>query len=242
MDLTISFITQNWMNVLALSWFALCFRGYMYYAKKKSYTTPCLASTLHMYRKQWMLEVLDRDARIADTSAIANLERSVSFFASTTMLILAGLMTILGASEKAIEVVSDIPFAVESHRQEWELKVLVLIVLFVYAFFKFTWSLRQYGFVSVMIGGAPAPEKHLSDQEKQEHATRMARMASEAANNFNLGLRTYYFSMAVLGWFINPILFMCLSAMVTFILYRREFRSTTLKTLTMSQKVKMLKE
>ncbi|WP_028469206.1 DUF599 domain-containing protein [Neptunomonas japonica] len=229
-----AFLIQNWLNLTALTWFLLCFRGYMYYAKSKSFTTPCLASVLHLYRQEWMLRLMERDVRIADTSVIANLERSVSFFASTTMLILAGLMTVLGSTEKAIGLVADIPFAVLATRQEWELKILLLIVLFVYAFFKFTWSLRQYGFASVMIGGAPSPEENASQQIKQATAERIAKMTSKAANNFNTGLRTFYFSQAVLGWFINPILFMGLATFIAYILYRREFNSSTLHILMMS--------
>lgn len=234
MNALVAFIDQHWLNLVALSWFLLCFKGYMYYAKKKSYTTPCLASVLHMYRHQWMQRVLERENRISDTSAIANLERSVSFFASTTMLILAGLMTVMGSTDKVMDVIADIPFATSATRIEWELKILLLIVLFVFAFFKFTWSLRQYGFVSVMIGGAPMPTEVCTEQEKIANAARMAKMTSMAANNFNIGLRTFYFSQAVLGWFINPILFMGLSALVAFILYRREFSSSTLKTLMMT--------
>ncbi|WP_299179376.1 DUF599 family protein [uncultured Neptuniibacter sp.] len=230
----IPFLQDNWLNLLALVWFLLCFKGYMYYSRKRSYDTACLASMLHMYRKEWMLRMLTRDVRIADTTAIANLERGVSFFASTTMLILAGLMTILGSTQQAIDVVADIPFAFPATRGEWELKILLMISLFVYAFFKFTWSLRQYGFVSIMIGGAPLPEEHVSQQQADAHANRVAKMTSMAANNFNLGLRTYYFCMAILGWFINPWIFMILTAGVVYILYRREFKSSTLKTLMMS--------
>ncbi|WP_415901615.1 DUF599 domain-containing protein [Neptuniibacter sp. QD29_5] len=228
------FVMDNWLNLLALVWFLICFKGYMYYARKRSYETPCLASVLHMYRKEWMTRMLTRDVRIADTTAIANLERSVSFFASTTMLILAGLMTILGSTQQAIDVVADIPFTFHATRAEWELKILLLITLFVYAFFKFTWSLRQYGFVSIMIGGAPGPEEHISQQQADAHSNRIAKMTSMAANSFNLGLRTYYFCMAILGWFINPWIFMGLTAGVVFVLYRREFKSSTLKTLMMS--------
>lgn len=228
------FIETNALNLIALLWFLLCFKGYMFYARKRSYDTPCLASVLHMYRKEWMARMLTRGTRIADTTAIANLERSVSFFASTTMLILAGLMTVLGSTQQAIDVVADIPFAYPATRGEWELKILLMIVLFVYAFFKFTWSLRQYGFVSIMIGGGPTPEEHVSPAKAEAHANRIAKMTSMAANNFNLGLRTYYFCLAVLGWFLNPWIFMVLSAGVVFILYRREFKSSTLKTLMMS--------
>ncbi|WP_067863687.1 DUF599 domain-containing protein [Neptuniibacter marinus] len=228
------FFQDNWLNIIALIWFLVCFKGYMHYARKKSYETPCLASLLHMYRKEWMLRMLTREVRIADTTAIANLERGVSFFASTTMLIVAGLMTVLGSTQQVIDVVSDIPFASKATSAEWELKILLMIILFVYAFFKFTWSLRQYGFVSIMVGGAPLPEEHVSEQQTEAHANRIAKMTSMAANNFNVGLRTYYFCLAILGWFINPWLFMALSAGVVYVLYRREFKSSTLKTLMMS--------
>lgn len=227
-------VQDNWLNTLALGWFLLCFRGYMYYSAYKSRTTPCLVSMLHLYRTEWMQRMLAREVRIADTTAIANLERSVAFFASTTILVLAGLMTVMSSAEKAINLVEDLPFVMVATRQEWELKLLLLVILFIYAFFKFTWSLRQYGFVSVMIGGAPLPAENPSAAQQRAHAERIAKMASMAAHNFNLGLRTYYFSISVLGWFINPWLFMLLTFTVVVVLYRREFTSSTLQTLMMS--------
>ena len=46
------------------------------------------------------------------------------------MLILAGLMTIIGSTEKAIGLVADIPFVSQASRAEWELKLMVLICCF----------------------------------------------------------------------------------------------------------------
>jgi uncharacterized membrane protein len=236
-DVVLQFISAQQTNLLALCWFLLCFRGYMTYARVRGHTTPCLSSVMHLYRLEWMRHMLMRENRVPDTTAIANLERTVAFFASTTILILAGLMTLLNVSDAAMNIVQDIPFAYPLTSGEWELKLLLLILLFVYSFFKFTWSLRQYGFASVMMGGAPLPSESLSEQRLQAHAARIAEMTSLAANNFNIGLRTYYFCVAVLGWFINPWLFMLLSGIVVFVLYRREFVSTALQTMMMSIEV-----
>ncbi|MEH6578220.1 MAG: DUF599 family protein [Amphritea sp.] len=230
-----NFIIANGLNILAIAWFLTCFNAYNIYSKRRARDAHCLASVMHNYRLEWMRRMMTRDVRIADTTAISNLERSVSFFASSTMLILAGLMTVLGSTEKAIDVVGDIPFAMHATKAEWELKLVLLIALFIFAFFKFTWSLRQYGFTSVMLGGAPMPDDEISDSESNAHVNRLAIMSSLAANNFNLGLRTYYFSMAVLGWFINPWLFMVLTVGVVIILYRREFKSSTLLQLVSSR-------
>lgn len=231
------FLLDNWLNFIALIWFLVCFNGYMYYARTQSYTTPCLASVLHIYRTEWMRRMLTRDNRIADATVISNLERSVSFFASTTILVMAGILTVMSSTDQVINLIKDLPFAMPATRKEWELKLLVMLLLFVYAFFKFTWSLRQYGFASVMIGGAPLPDEGLSVRELEAHAARVAKMSSMAANSFNLGLRSYYFSIAVLSWTINPWLFMILSAIIVFVLYRREFRSSTLNTLMMSSEL-----
>jgi len=50
-----------------------------------------------------------------------------------------------------------------------------------------------------------------------------------AANQFNFGLRSYYFGMTMLAWFVSPWLFMLMSAGVVFVLYRREFHSDVLE-------------
>ncbi len=44
----------------------------------------------------------------------------------------------------------------------------------------------------------------------------------------NFGLRSYYFGMAMLTWFISPWLFMVMSVGVVLVLYRREFHSDVL--------------
>ncbi len=219
---------DNGLDLIALLFFLACFKGYLYYTSRKSTSTPCLAFAMHRFRKQWIRVALKRENRIADTNIVANLERNVSFFASTSILVLAGLLTLLTSSESVMSMLSDIPFSDDSSRGEWEVKVLLLVLMFIYAFFKFTWALRQFGLVSVMIGGAPEPVDHPSAAETRRHVDSITRMASKASGNFNSGLRTYYFSMAALAWFVNAWFFMALSALVVLVLYRREFKSDTL--------------
>src|SRR5690606_6788833 len=97
-----------------------------------------------------------------------------------------------------ITMLSDIPFSDQSSRGEWETKILLLIVLFVYAFFKFTWSLRQYGLLMIMIGAAPEMLANPTQEELDRHIEAISKMSSKAHGNFNNGLRTYYFAMAVI--------------------------------------------
>jgi len=52
-----------------------------------------------------------------------------------------------------------------------------------------------------------------------------------AAETFNDGLRSYYFSFAVMGWFFSPIAFVVTTLLIVAILYNREFQSDVLDVL-----------
>ena len=150
-----NFIQSNLNNLLAVAWFALCWGGYTRYAIWKGRDTACLASVLHLYREDWMRRMLLRDNRIADASVIGNLERNASFFASSTLIILAGILTVLGASDRALSLLADLPLVQQTSQGMSEIKLLCLAMVFVYAFFTFSWCMRQYNFAAVLVGSAP---------------------------------------------------------------------------------------
>ena len=139
-----SFILSNLTNLLAAFWFVLCWGGYTRYATWKGRDTACLASVMHLYREDWMRRMLLRDNRIADASVIGNLERNASFFASSTLIILAGILTVLGASDRALSLLADLPLVQQASQSMSEIKLLCLAIVFVYAFFTFSWCMRQY--------------------------------------------------------------------------------------------------
>ncbi len=216
-------------HLIAVLWFILCWVGYTRYADWRGRDTACLASVMHLYRQDWMQRLLVRENRIADANVIGNLERNASFFASSTLIILAGILTALGASDRAVSLLADLPFAQPVSRGLSEIKLLCLAVVFVYAFFTFSWCMRQYNFAAVLVASAPmVGERNVSDQERRAFAERAARVLSMAANQFNFGLRAYYFGMATLAWFVHPWFFMLVTTGVVLILYRREFHSDVL--------------
>ena len=224
-----------WLDWLALIVLLILWVGYTFYARKKGATTPCLASVLGLYRKDWMLRLLGRDNRVTDASLLANLRAGVSFFASTSILVIAGLMTGVAASEKAVGVLSTIPFAANTSVELLEIKLFVLIVIFVYSFFEFTWSHRLYNFSCVVVGSAPLAEDIASrPKDKQRFAERASQLMTSGAYHFNLGLRAYYFAMATMTWFISPWLLIFSTMLVVSILYRREFHSNVLMILSLS--------
>lgn len=234
----------EWLQFSVLDWVAcfvfLCsWIGYTRYAIHKSRTTPTLSSVLHSHREQWMLNAVSvvRAETARDIISVGIFERSVAFFASTTILILAGLLTVLGSSEKVASVLASLHFVSDAVAEQIQLKIVLIILLFVHAFFKFCWSMRCYGFLATMLGAVPTEFLKVADGEQnlttemQAWSKRAAAIMTSAAHHFNLGLRAYYFALAVLAWFVHPLLFILANITVVAVLYRRDFKSYVLENL-----------
>ncbi|EWY37511.1 membrane protein [Skermanella stibiiresistens SB22] len=180
---------------------------------------------LKLLRGEWMRRMLERENRIMDTALVGHTIHSVTFFASTSMLILAGLVGLLGSVEAAHGMLSQFSFASPVTREFFELKILLLFGIFIFGFLKFTWAIRQYNYCCAMMGSAPiAP---LAPDDLDAYAKEIGHVLTLAGASFNGGLRAYYFALAALTWFVGPYPFMFATLWVILVLLRRQFVSRT---------------
>lgn len=224
------------LDIIAFVFFILAWIGYTTFARRKAKTTNCIARCLHQHRIHWMYELITRDIRVGEAALLANLERNIAFFASSTLLVLAGVLTLFAQVEKLEGVISTLPYAEMPNHLAIQLKLTLLACIFVISFFQFTWSMRQYGFLNVMIGAAPIDEAG-TNKNLQLYAKQMAIVQDQAAHSYNYGLRSYYFSLAVLFWFFHPLIFIAASLFVVYTLYIREFKSKAVKAITEAQQL-----
>jgi uncharacterized membrane protein len=217
---------------LAVAFFITGWWGYVWFARRRATRQPSILASTNHIRWQWMMQVTWRENRIVDAAVVQNLSTSPSFFASTTILIIGGLMAVLGTGDKATELVQDLPFAARTSALVFDLKLILMTAVFVHAFFRFTWSMRQYTFGALMVAAAPDRDLFAAGAlSREDYAARAGKVVSMAAETFNDGLRACYFAFAVLGWFLSPLLFAAGTLIVVWVLYRREFRSDVLATL-----------
>ena len=188
-----------WLDMLALLWFAVWWSFYVWYSDYRKSRQPALRRETDRFVRDWIARMVERDNRMLDVNVMRNLTRSSQFFASTTMLILGALVALMGYAEKAAGVLAELPFSQHVPERVWELKILLLVLIFVYAFFKFSWSIRQFGLCSILIGATGKPP---ADAEQYAtHIDRIALIVNFANSNFYSGLRSYYFGVAALAWF-----------------------------------------
>jgi uncharacterized membrane protein len=220
---------QDWA---AIVWFFGAWLVYAIFARQQTAEHKSLLALTNKYRREWMIQVTAREVRVVDGVVLQNLSTSPSFFASTTILIIGGLLAVLGTTDKAAELVREIPFAARTSALVFDIKLLLLIGVFIYAFFRFSWSLRQYTFGALMVASAPDYRVfERGEASRDEFAERAGRLVGMAAETFNDGVRAYYMAFAVIGWFFSPLAFAIATAVVVFVLYQREFHSEVLEVL-----------
>ena len=233
MEMTFKVLTLlPWIDWAAVVIFFGSWAGYAHFARQRADSHRSVLGATNAVRREWMLQATYREVRVIDGVVIQNLSTSPSFFASTTILIIGGLLAVLG-TDKANELVRDLPFAARTTTLIFDLKLILLLGIFVYVFFRFTWSMRQYTFGALLVAAAPEAARFISEGlSREEFADKAGRIVGLAAETFNDGLRGYYFAFAAIGWFFSPAVFMSATLGVVYILYRREYRSEVLSVLT----------
>lgn len=227
--------TLPWTDWLALLLFFAGWAGYVQFARQRALRRPSVLALTNRERRRWMLRTTLRDNRVVDGVVVQSLSASPQFFASTTILIIGGLLAALSASDQASSVVAEIPFAARTSVLVFDMKLVLLASIFVFAFFRFTWSLRQYTFGALLVAAAPEPahfrENDPDGHEREAFANRAGRVMGLAAESFNDGLRAYYMAFAATAWFFSPWAMVAATALVVGVLFQREFRSDVLAVL-----------
>lgn len=182
---------------------------------------PSVSRIMADYRRQWMVQMITREPRIFDAQTIATLRQGTSFFASTSMIAIGGVMALIGNADNLTDVAQDITL-VAHPPVVWEIKLLLVVIFLTNAFLKFVWSNRLFGYCSVLMAAVPNDPKH-------PNAPLIAHKAGEvnitAARSFNRGLRAVYFALASLCWLGGATLLLAGAFLTLIVIWRREFAS-----------------
>ena len=211
------------VDALVLAWFFLCWLGYPRLVTLIARRRSSIDLDMLAIRRVWMDGLLHRDFRVPDTMLMGQIIQSVSFFASGTIIVVAALVGALARTDSLTAFSEGVALGVPPSSASIRLVLLALLAIFIYAFFKFTWTIRQYNYCVAMIGAAPMPpiepERHIRLAEA------MGRSLTSASMNFNAGLRCYYFAFAALAWFLHPLLVLMTTILTMVMLIRRQFYS-----------------
>ncbi|MAS45089.1 MAG: hypothetical protein CML46_16455 [Rhodobacteraceae bacterium] len=214
----------SWTDIAALALFLVAWNGMTWLIERPT-GPPSVQRIMAGHRIRWMEAMLEREPRIMDANLLTALRAGASFFASGAMIAIGGVVAMMGQAERLATVARDLRLDTEMSRAGWEAKLLILALVLASAFAKFVWAHRLFGYCAVLMG-AVGPKGSTTDADRSL-ARKAALINITAAKNFNRGLRTVYFAIAMLTWLLGglPLILATLATAAT--LYRREFRSSS---------------
>ncbi|ODT65538.1 MAG: hypothetical protein ABS75_31355 [Pelagibacterium sp. SCN 63-23] len=185
---------------------------------------PSLSVIMNMQRRRWVANAARRESPF-DAILSGNIMGSVSFLASTSVLLVLAVFAVYGQLPTLMEALDSLSFERTYSVLDVQIHLAVLLTMFVLAFFAFTLSLRQFNHFCIMLG-ALDHDRVTTDEEIEA----IARMNALGAKNFNSGIRAYYFSIPTVAWFISEWVGVAVCLATILVLAHREFFSSAHRT------------
>src|SRR5450755_4107380 len=212
------------VDILAVGFFILEWTVYAVTLEHSAYGQDSLSARMHVYREVWIRRMLEREARMVDTQIMGSLQNGTAFFASTSLLAVGGGLALLRSTNEALTVLGALPIDLTPSPALWEIKCVGLILIFIYAFFKFSWAYRLFNYVAILLGAMP-PARERDTPEAEAHVMRTTLVFESAGRHFNRGQRSFFFALGYLGWFVSPWVLFVTTALVVIVTWRRQFAS-----------------
>jgi len=181
---------------------------------------PSLSVIMSMQRRRWVANATRRESPL-DAILSANLMSSVSFLASTSVLLVLAIFAAIGQISSVIEALNGVGMGIDYTPSDLRIHFVVMLTIFTLSFFAFTLALRQFNHFCIMIGAMDH-----TGRVTEPEIDAIAQLNTLAAKNFNNGIRAYYFSVATVAWFASPWLAIVASLVTVAFLIHREFFSS----------------
>lgn len=198
----------------------LCWFAYNYGVPLVEKRRPSLSVIMSMQRRRWVANATRRESPL-DAILSANIMGSVSFLASTSVLLILAVFAAMGQVSSVMEALESVGMTTNYTPADLQLHFVVMLAIFVLSFFAFTLALRQFNHFCIMIGAMDH-----TGQVTEAEIDAIAQLNAMAAKNFNNGIRAYYFSVATVAWFASPWLAIIASIVTVGFLIHREFFSS----------------
>src|ERR1700675_3559312 len=148
-----------WVDIAAVGFFVMEWTVYAFTLERTAYGRDSLSARMHIYREVWIRNLLHRETRMVDMQIMASLQNGTAFFASSSLIAIGGGLALLRTTNDALAVLGALPIDLSPSPALWEVKCVGLILIFTYAFFKFSWAYRLFNYVAILLGAMP-PASH----------------------------------------------------------------------------------
>jgi uncharacterized membrane protein len=208
------------MTLFATLFPLICWFAYNYGVPLLERRRPSLSVIMSMQRRRWVANAVHRDTPL-DAILAGNLMGSVSFLASTSVLLVLAVFTAFGNLTALTDTLTTVGLKASYSTHDVQIHLFATLSIFVLSFFAFTLALRQFNHFCILLGAI----EH-SEYVARDEIDGIARLNTLAAKNFNNGIRAYYFAVPMVAWFASEWLAIAATVLTVGFMIHREFFST----------------
>lgn len=161
----------------------LCYVAYNVIVPQVEKLRPSLSVIMNMQRRRWVANAALRESPF-DAILSGNIMGSVSFLASTAVLLILAVFAVFGQVPALMDALNSLSLDRTYTTLDVQLHLVIMLTMFVLAFFAFTLSLRQFNHFCIMLGAIDH-----SAPTSDEEINAITRMNALGAKNFNSGIR-----------------------------------------------------
>jgi uncharacterized membrane protein len=213
----------DWLDAIAVAVFLATWLWLGWRIGHPSAARPSVTVLMSDYRLQWMEVMVTRQPRIFDAQIMMSLRQSTSFFASTCLLAMGGLLALIGNVDLLGGIAMRLT-SIEFSNSVLQTKLFLSLFMLGNAFLKFVWSNRVFGYCSVVMGAVPDDP---DNPQSMPLALKAGKLNGRAAMNFNAGLRSMYFALCALAWLGGALVLLVGVAVTAWVVWSREFSSAS---------------
>lgn len=208
------------MTLFATLFPLICWLGYNYGVPLLERARPSLSVIMSMQRRRWVANAVTRESPL-DAILSGNLMGSISFLASTSVLLVLAIFTAFGNLNALMGTLATVGLKLDYSPADVQIHLFSMLAIFVMSFFAFTLALRQFNHFCILLGAIDHSGHTTADE-----VDAITQLNTLAAKNFNNGIRAYYFAVPSVFWFVSEWASVGVSVVTVAFLIHREFFSS----------------
>lgn len=200
------------IDIITYSISVLLIGGYHLYLRYRVRRDPAytIQSVNNEARTAWVENIMAEKNGILAVQTLRNSTMAATFLASTAILLMMGTLNLMQNSGNQDSLLHSLQSGLVAGDQFEQIKLILLLVTFFWAFFSFSMALRMYNHVGYIINSSN--EKHRFYPTPHY----VSRLLNRSGSYYSLGMRAYYISVPLVFAFFNPV-YMVISSMILII-------------------------
>lgn len=208
-------------DIAGLILFLICTLLYhaYYYSKVSRLPKNIFKGKINIIRRTWVENMLKPGQTITAVQSLRNIHMAASFLASSSIVFIGSIIYLIFNIEQTSGIVTG-RGTIALPDYLLFIKLLTLMVMFLLSLLNFTLCIRLLNYLAILIG---ASQETIEETMKMSAVDYITKMFSTAGIHYTFGIRGFYFTIPLIGWFLGTWLFIVLTIMVLVLCLRLDY-------------------